>query len=107
MQPVTCLDNATSAPTTSEVIQLDTETGPNVYGNHVIGTTITGTPVALTVEVEGSVDLDNWYTLGTISGLLAVYPRVTNFQGKGAFYVRHRLTSLIGTAQVLTVHGSW
>ena len=94
-----------SGPNTS--LAAATATGPGVVTDlgvvrtaHALDTTITGSPSAVTVNLEGSLDGTAWVVLATST---ATAGDVQTVSGKGVRYVRANLVALTGgTAPTVT-----
>ena len=70
-----------------------------IMQDHTVQATITGAPSAVTVDLEGSLDGDNWFQLGThpfTAGELTAAQAMFHVVEKPVRYVRLNLTTLTG-----------
>ncbi len=56
----------------------------------------TGSPIACIVDVEGSLDGQNWYTLGTWSKVSLDFGDIAFISNKPVLYIRANLKTLTG-----------
>ena len=84
--------NAVSSATTSTIKQL-----PHLVSEHVFTTLITGSPTAVTLVLEGSIDGTNFFTLGTSTSTSSEMVFVVD---KPVTYVRFDLTTWTGGTDI-------
>lgn len=85
-------DNATGTKTEQSLSYLTSK--------HTWQVAITGSPTAITVALEGSIDNSSWFQLDNSTSTTGEMRHVVN---KPVLYVRENLIALTGTASAITV----